>query len=180
MIGSKVRERRGEIGLSLQELATLTGLTPGFLSQLERDQTEPSITSLRKIAEALKVPIFSFLMDEERRSPLVRRQERRVLNLPGTGVTYELLSPPDFVNRKMEIVVTRMDPGVSGGDHAVTHPGEECIIVLRGQAAIKVAEEEYILDPGDSVYYYASLPHRISNCGDEELEFLAAITPPMF
>lgn len=180
MMGAKIRQRRAETDMSLQELATLTGLTPGFLSQVERDQTEPSITSLRKIAEALRVPIFYFLMEEEKYSPLVRRQDRRVLKLSAQGVSYELLSPSDFVNRKMEIVVTRMAPGAEGGDHAVTHPGEECILVLKGRAAVRVAEDEYILEEGDAIYFYASLSHHIRNVGDQELEILAAITPPLF
>lgn len=168
------------MGLSLQELSGLTGLTPSFLSQVERDQTEPSISSLRRIAEALQVPIFYFLMDEEAHRPVVRRHERRVLKMAGDGVTYELLSPPDLINRKMEIVVTRMAPGAAGGDHPVTHPGEEFILVVRGSALIKVAEEEHLLDEGDSIYFHAAIPHHIRNVGSGELEILAAITPPAF
>jgi transcriptional regulator with XRE-family HTH domain len=180
MIGAKIRSRRGELALSLQELASLTNLTPSFLSQVERDQTEPSITSLRKIAEALTVPIFYFLMDAENHNPVVRKAQRRMLQLSASGVTYELLSPPDLVNRKMEVVVTRMAPGVVGGDHPVTHTGEECIVVLRGSAAIWVADEEHLLVEGDAIYFNSAIPHRIRNAGEEELEILAAITPPAF
>lgn len=180
MIGSKIRQRRTELGLSLQELSGQTALTPSFLSQVERDQAEPSISSLRRIAEALQVPIFYFLMDAEQHKPVVRRSERRVMNLAGEGVTYELLSPPDLVNRKMEIVVTRMAEGSGGGDHPVTHPGEEFILVVRGAAVIKVAEEEHLLEEGDSIYFHAAIPHHIRNAGAGELEILAAITPPAF
>jgi len=180
MIGSRIRQRRTDLGHSLQDLAGRTGLTPSFLSQVERDQTEPSITSLRKIAEALQVPIFYFLMTPEHHNPVVRKVDRRVLALPGSGVTYELLSPPDFVGRSMEIVVTRMGPGVVGGDHPVTHPGEEFIVVVQGTASIRVAEAEHVLLPGDSIYFHSSIPHQIRNAGESELEILAAITPPAF
>lgn len=180
MIGARIRQRRTELGHSLQELANRTSLTPSFLSQVERDQTEPSITSMRKIAEALDVPIFYFLIDQDTHRPVVRKHERRVLQLSRSGVTYELLSPPDLVNRSMEIVVTRMAPNSAGGDHPVTHPGEECIIVLRGRAAVRVADDEYVLDEGDAVYFHSSIPHRIRNAGEHELEILAAITPPAF
>lgn len=180
MIGTKIRQRRGDLGLSLQELAGRTGLTPSFLSQVERDQTEPSITSLRKIAEALQVPIFYFLMGAEHHNPVVRKDERRVLGLRESGVTYELLSPPDFVNRSMEIVVTRMPPGAAGSDHPVTHPGEECIVIVRGSALVRVAEQEHLLAEGDTIYFHSSIPHQIRNAGSGELEILAAITPPAF
>lgn len=180
MIGARIRQRRGDVGLSLQELSGKTGLTPSFLSQVERDQTEPSITSLRKIADALSVPIFFFLMGPENHNPVVRKADRRVLSLPGSGVTYELLSPPDFVGRNMEVVITRMAPGAAGGDHPMTHPGEECIVVVRGQAGVRIAEEEHILEEGDSIYFHASIPHHLRNAGDGELEILACINPPAF
>lgn len=166
--------------MSLQDLAARTALTPSFLSQVERDMAEPSITSLRKIAEALEVPIFYFLLDNASHSPVVRRNERRVLELSQSGVTYELLSPPDFAGRSMEMVITRMSPGAAGGDHPVTHPGEECILILHGQAAVLVADEEHILSEGDCIYFFASIPHHIRNLGEGELRFLAAITPPAF
>jgi len=180
MLGAKIRQRRSELSLSLGDLSGRTGLTPSFLSQVERDMAEPSITSLRKIAEALDVPIFFFLLDSDHHKPLVRKSERRVLELKESGVTYELLSPLDFVGRSMEIVVTRMTPGCAGGDHPVTHPGEECIVVLHGEATVRIADEEYELAEGDSIYFHSSIPHQIRNPGSVELEFLAAITPPAF
>lgn len=180
MIGAKIRGRRSEKGLSLQELAARTELTPSFLSQVERDMAEPSITSLRKIADALEVPIFYFLMGSDDPNPVVRKEERRVLELARSGVTYELLSPPDFANKKMEIVITRMCRGSQGGEHPVTHPGEEFIVILQGRAEVRVGEQAYTLEEGDSIYYYSSIPHHIKNVGETELRFLAAITPPAF
>lgn len=180
MLGAKIRKRRTELGFNLQDIANRTGLTPSFISQVERDQVEPSISSLRKIAQALEVPIFYFLVDDSNHKMVTRSHERRVLELPGSGVRYELLSPADFAGRKMEVVVTRMAPGASSHDHPFTHPGEECIVVQRGRALIQVAGEEYVLEPGDSIYILASIPHRVSNAGDDELEILAAITPPAF
>lgn len=180
MLGGRIRQRRTELGLSLQELAARTALTPSFLSQVERDMAEPSITSLRKIAQALEVPIFYFLLESGGHNPVVRRAERRVLSLARSGVTYELLSPPDFVNRSMEMVITRMAPGAAGGDHPVTHPGEECILVLAGRAGIQVADAEHTLAEGDCIYFFSNIPHHIRNLGDGELVLLAAITPPAF
>ena len=94
MLGERIRAKRKERGKSLSQLSALTGLTASFLSQVERDVTEPSITSLRKIAKALDVPIFYFLLDTEEYSPVVRSENRKVLKFPQSHLTFELDSGP--------------------------------------------------------------------------------------
>lgn len=178
MLGEKIRRKRIEKNLSLKDLAEKIGLTASFLSQVERELAEPSITSLRKIAEALDVPIFFFLLDDENHSPVVKKSQRKVLRFPQSHLTYELLSPD--LNRQMEILIARLDPGAAGGEEESTHPGEECILVLEGMMEIKVGEDTYHLEEGDSIYYFASIPHSLKNSGDSELVFLTAITPPRF
>jgi len=178
MLGEKIRRKRCEKNLSLKDLAEKIGLTASFLSQVERELAEPSITSLRKIAEALDVPIFYFLLDNENHSPVVRKNERKVLRFPSTHLTYELLSPD--LNRQMEVLIAKLDPGAAGGEERSTHPGEECILVLEGKMEIMIGEDTYYLEEGDSIYYFSSIPHSLKNCGDSQLVFLSAITPPRF
>lgn len=178
MLGEKIRKKRVEKGFSLKELAGKIELTASFLSQVERELAEPSITSLRKIAAALEVPIFYFLLDDENHSPVVRKHQRKVLRFPSSKLSYELLSPD--LNRQMEVLIARIEPGAAGGEEDSTHPGEECILVLEGKMKLTVGEETYYLEKGDSIYYFASIPHSLRNDGDEQLVFLSAITPPRF
>ncbi|HYF90692.1 MAG TPA: cupin domain-containing protein [Symbiobacteriaceae bacterium] len=178
-IGERIRQRRQQMDISLQELANRTGLTASFLSQVERDVTEPSITSLRRIAGALEVPVFFFLLDEATPSPVVRKHERRILRLHDTAAQWELLSPAD-PQAQLEVVLTRLPPGVASGDEVTSHPGEEAFVVLGGEMEITVADEIYRLQEGDAIQIRASLPHRIRNSGKQELTVLAAITPPKF
>lgn len=178
-LGERIRLRRQQMDISLQELANRTGLTASFLSQVERDVTEPSISSLRRIAGALEVPVFFFLLDERAPSPVVRRHERRTLRLADTAAQWELLSPAD-PQLQLEVVVTHLPPGVASGDECTSHPGEECFVVLNGEMQITVADETYQLQEGDAIQFRASLPHRIWNSGKQELMVLAAITPPRF
>lgn len=178
MLGEKIRKKRIEKNMSLKELAEKIDLTASFLSQVERELAEPSITSLRKIAEALDVPIFYFLLDDEQHSPVVRKNQRKVLRFPQSHLTYELLSPD--LNRQMEVLIGRLDPGAASGEADSTHPGEECILVLEGKMDIKIGEETYTLEEGDSIYYFASIPHFLYNSGDKPLVFLSVITPPRF
>lgn len=178
MLGGKIRKKRMEKNMSLKDLAERTDLTASFLSQVERDLAEPSITSLRKIAEALGVPIFYFLLDNASTSPVVRRGERKILKFPETNVVFELLSPD--LNRQMEIVLGRLEVGAASCEEPLSHPGEEFIYVIQGQMEISIGEDSYLLNEMDSIYYFASIPHKIVSVGDQELVFLAAITPPKF
>ncbi|MGI6553308.1 MAG: cupin domain-containing protein [Clostridia bacterium] len=178
MLGDKIRAKRVEKNLSLKDLAEKVSLTASFLSQVERNLAEPSITSLRKIAEALEVPIFYFLLDDEHSSPVVRKNERKILKFPESHVVFELLSPD--LNRQMEVMLARLEVGAVSCNEPLSHPGEECIFVLEGKMDIEIGEERYVLEEGDSIYYFAAIPHRITNIGKGELVFLSAITPPRF
>ncbi|MEW6244835.1 MAG: XRE family transcriptional regulator [Bacillota bacterium] len=178
MLGERIKRKRTEQGKSLRDLAAATGLTPSFLSQIERDLVEPSITSLRKIAEALEVPIFYFLMTEQEVEPVVRKHERKVITLPGSGISVELLTPD--LDKQMELIMIRLGPGKSTVQHPLPHSGEECTVVLEGKMRITVGSNEYVLDAGDSIYYFASVPHQLVNIGDDDLVILSAITPPTF
>ena len=178
MLGEKIRSKRIERGYSLKELSEKVELTASFLSQVERDLAEPSITSLRKISEALEVPIFSFLIDDDVIKPVVRLNERKKLNMPDSGLSYELLTTD--LNRMMELFVAKIPAAFPASEQFSTHAGEECNLILAGKMRIIVGEDEYDLEEGDSIYYFASIPHKVINIGDTELAFLSAITPPRF
>jgi transcriptional regulator with XRE-family HTH domain len=178
MIGDKIRSKRKELGLSLKELADKTDLTPGFLSQIERDLAEPSITSLRKISKALNVAVFYFLMTEDEKKVVVRKEERQILNFPDSHMSYQLLSPD--LNRQMEMFMGELEPGAMTCDAPLAHPGEEVTYVLKGKMWIQIGEDEYTLEEGDTIYYFGSIPHKIVNVGEENLIFISTITPPLF
>ncbi len=139
---------------------------------------EPSITSLRKIAEALEVPLFYFLLDPESYSPVVKKGDRRTLRFPKSHLSFELLSPD--LNRQMEVTMATLEPGTRTCEEPLAHPGEECVVVLRGAMDIDIGDESYHLEEGDSIYYYGAVPHRITSVGRESLVFLSATTPPAF
>lgn len=178
MLGETIRRIRAEKNMSLRELADKTDLTPSFLSQVERDLAEPSITSLRKIADALGVPIFYFLLDNEKPSPVVRKNERKTLKMPQSHLMYELLVPN--LDRSMEVWMGRLEPGAVSCETPLSHQGEECLFVLQGLMEVQLGEEIYVLEEGDTIYYFGAVPHQLKNIGEGELVFISAITPPLF
>lgn len=178
MLGTKIREKRLELGISLKELAEKTDLTSGFLSQIERNMSEPSITSLRKIANILGVAVFYFLMDDVTTNPVVRKNARKTLKFPASHLTYELLCPD--LARQMEMFIGRLEPGARTCEQPLVHMGEEVVHVLEGEMWILVNGEEYNLETGDTIYYVSSYPHQIANKGNKDLVFISTITPPNF
>ena len=178
MIGEKIKTKRKELGYSLKTLASLTELTPGFLSQIERDVSEPSITSLRKIADALEVAVFYFFIDAPKSNPVVRKNDRQKIVLPHSQMSYELLSPD--LNRQMEMFMGQLEPGAKTCEEPLGQEGEEVIHVLKGKMWILIGEKEYDLEAGDTIYYDGYIPHQIINTGDRELVFISTITPPLF
>ena len=178
MIGEKIRRRRNEIDMSMKVLAEKTGLTSGFISQVERELAEPSITSLRKISKALGVAVFHFFTEEKSPGIIVKGGNRQSRNFPKSHLKYELLSPD--LNRQMEMFMASLEPGAETCDEPLSHNGEEVTHVLEGTMWIKIGEDEYTLEAGDTIYYISSIPHRIVNTGKDMLKFISTITPPAF
>ncbi len=185
MIGERIRTRRNELNMSLRDLADKVELTAGFLSQIERDLADPSIKSLRKIAEALAVPILYFLAEDDGTNPVVRKDQRKKLLLPNTNVTYELLTPD--LNRQLEMFMAYIQPTENGIEKArenvmrpIVQPTEECILVLQGKLYVQIGDEEYTLEAGDSVYIEGTRLQAMKAVGEEETILISAITPAAF
>ncbi len=179
-LGNKIRELRIKKRMKITQLAELTGLSTGLISQIERDLVGPSVDSLWKISKGLGVSIGYFFDGESsiEKNPIVKKNKRKTMKLPDANAIYELLSPD--LNRKIEFIRIIMNPGDTNTEGLVSHEGEECGLVLKGKMLIKHGDKEYILEEGDSIYLDSSVPHRYINIGDELAISIWAMTPPSF
>ena len=186
-LGAKIREHRKARGLTLTELAEQCDISPSFLSQIERDKANPSVSTLKTIAKVFGVSLGSFFEEEaspgtptppvETLAKVVRADQRKVLIYPGSGIRNELLSPD--LQRAIQLMWIVMPPGTDTGDFLV-HEGEECGIVLQGTLEIWVGDERHVLNAGDAIYHPSSAPHRSRNIGEVDVIMVGAITPPSF
>lgn len=177
-IGSRIRERRKTLGFTLRDLSEQVGLSPSFIAQVERGRVTPSIPSLQQIANALRVPIFYFFIEERCEQRVVRKDKRRKIQFPDTNITYELLLPD--LNHKSIGLMVRLGSRDCITPLRLSEPTEEWILVLSGRIGIEVSGERYQLDPGDSISYEGwELQEVISLC-DEESQFIVGMTPPAF
>ncbi len=178
VLGKVIRAKRIEMGKSLRCVAQRTGLTPSFLSQVERGLAEPSVASLRRIAEALGVPVFYLFLNSNGGEPVVRKEDCRHIVFPASSVSSQVLTPN--ARRKMGVMKMCVTPGGESSPDPVTHPGEEFIHVVNGRMLLLLGDMEYQMETGDSIYYYASIPHKICNTGQDDLTIITAVTPPNF
>ena len=181
IMGEKIRQLRLDNRLTLEEAAERSGCTPGFLSQVERNQAVPSITMLYAIAHALGVEVTHFFPRMTRGVKVVRADERETFRFEGSFIIYSLLST-SFPDRKLESLLVQVDPvdGALPADEFRSHPGEEFAYVLEGILRMSVGDAIYDLNPGDSIHFKSTVKHRMENPGDKPTVYLCALTPPVF
>lgn len=170
-VGLRLKELRGERGLSMRALAEMCDLSPNTISLVERGVTSPSVSTLQRLATALGVPITYFFTEpiEKMQVILTRPDERArsgssrvILESLGYGLEQQACDP---------FVVT-LDSGASSGNRLMMHSGHELVFCMRGELDYEIAGEHYRLQPGDALLFHADLPHRWRNPSSEPVEFL--------
>ena len=176
-LGASIRRTRKRRGLTIQQVAKLSGLSISFISQLERDLLSPSVNSLQKISRALGIQIGGFFEGQGNTGRVVRAAERPRLIYPNRNEEEYLLTP--VRSKKLQVLYYRLKPGATSGDTPYSHDSdEECGVVLRGSLEVSVNGEVYILNSGDAITFDSHLPHTWRNVSDEECEALWVVTPP--
>jgi len=175
-IGQKLRDFRLLGKMTLREVAKGADLSVGFLSSLERSQTNPSVATLQKLSKIYNTNVLAFFGEPDTHTKLVRADARKVLETQA-GTRIEQLA---VGKTAMEPHLFRLAPGASSGG-AYHHDGEEFVYVLHGVFEIWLDEiEHYVLRTGDSLYFSSSQSHRWTNSGKSDTMLLWINTPPTF
>jgi len=208
-IGEKLRIARLGSRMTLAKLSEKSGVSKSLLSMIERGRSVPTITTFQKIAAALGIPASTLFSDngsvgfgsnnigevhgeqqnqaffsmvpiegniESARVKVVRKDWRKRVIMPW-GAHYQMLCPD--LQRKIEFIYLTYPVG-SKVEEFYSHKGEECGLVLEGRFRGVIGSQKVILEPGDSIYYDSSVPHRWENAGNVEVKAIWAITPPSF
>lgn len=173
----RLREQRQQRNLSLRQAAELTGLSASFISGIERGLANPSVAALQKLTAAYGVTIVDLMeTDVAPRGRLVRVADRQRY-AAAAGVVMEQLNFGDHV---MEMHLFTVEPGAgSGGTYQ--HEGEEFILMLEGTLHVSIdAIEQYVLRPGDVLYFESLHRHEWTNPGPAAAQFLGVNTPQTF
>ncbi|MEJ5202483.1 MAG: XRE family transcriptional regulator [Anaerolineales bacterium] len=201
-VGVKLKERRKQLGLTLDELAEKTGLTASFISQVERGKASLSLQSLQAMAEALDSPMLYFMTDgqgtkvsgisehqaqmsnasyyqQSLYEPVVRPENRPRLVFPLSGIQLELLVPS--LGQKMVSFKGRLEPGNIHMAKKLREPTEEILYMVSGTLTLEFTFGSYTLHPDESIYFEGKdLLRMICASEDEAAVWISVITPAVF
>lgn len=177
-IGNRIKQLRMKKNLTLEELASRCELSKGFLSQLERNLTSPSITTLEDITEVLGIDLASFFKEESDVRFTYTKDDYYVLEKEDSTITWLV---PEAQNNEMEPILYKLLPGAKTFE-IKPYEGEEFGYVLRGSIVIKnmTNNEEHVLKKGETFYLKGEHEHYIENCSEREAIFIWICTPPIF
>ena len=177
-IGQRIRQLRNKNGLTLEELASRCELTKGFLSQLERNLTSPSISALEDIVEALGMTMYDFFKEDKAEQIVFTSDDFFVDEQESHTITWIV---PNAQKNKMEPILLELPPqGVS--QTIQPHEGEEFGYVLNGRIKLAFEDKKKALTvkSGQTFYIRGDSEHWIKNEGKQTARLLWICTPPIF
>ncbi|MGB3390813.1 MAG: XRE family transcriptional regulator [Pseudaminobacter sp.] len=180
LLARDIRALRKSRGLTLTEIALKLGRSVGWLSQVERGLSRPSISDLRALADLFGVPVSLFfghdVADEAERGVIVRAGRRRPLGSSDSGLVEELLSPD--LGGSFEMVRSEFAAGAELAA-PTRRPTEEAGYVVSGRFDIELDGRWHHLAEGDS-FSMAGKPFRWRNPGNEPAVVIWVISPPVY
>ena len=168
-LGKKIRSIRKENGLTLKKMASVSGLSSPFLSQVETGAVNPSLATVKAIADALNISLgqlFTEKASNEGTSSCLTRPENRKTFTVDEEIKFQLLTRG--INVPFEFLLNRFPPGSTFGEGFHTHEGTESALLLEGELKVETDGEVHHLKPGDTPTMKSSVPHRVSNPGERE------------
>jgi transcriptional regulator with XRE-family HTH domain len=165
-VGSRLRNHRRRNHMTIDKLAAAAGLTKGFVSRVERDLTSPSVESLVRMCQVLRIEVgevFSGPGEVE----LVRLDSAPYVDLGGEGIEEQLLTPTS--QRTIQVIRARVAAGGRGEDAMYSMDCDtEVLHLISGRFQLKVPDRTFDLVAGDTVTFPGSEPHTWENPGDED------------
>ena len=175
-IGGKLRSLRQKNNLTQKELADRCELSKGFISQLESNQTSPSLSTLEDILTTLGSSFHEFFPDEQGDDPVCRKED--VFIKEDDGVTIHWLIP-NAQKKDIEPILVTLQPGAKT-ETDLPHMGEEFGYVLSGAVTLELGGKNYRVRKGDSFSFKPSQQHDLKNTGKTPATVLWVCTPPNF
>lgn len=175
-IGKKLKELRIKNGLTLEELASRSELTKGFLSQLENDLTSPSIATLNDLVEALGTNLSVFFKQEKKEQIVFKTEDYFVDEREAQTIHWIV---PNAQKNEMEPILIELKTG--GQSNVIEpHEGEEFGYVLQGKVQLRYGDEEITVSKGQTFYINGNKSHVLVNDFQQTARVIWVCTPPIF
>ncbi|NUP01916.1 MAG: helix-turn-helix transcriptional regulator [Nonomuraea sp.] len=175
-IANNVRAQRSHRGLTLDALAARSGVSRGMLVQVEQGRTNPSVSTLTRIASALGVTVARLV--EVSDVPMVRVVDKSdVVTFDQGGVQAKLLVGADSP-MILELWDWRLAPGEHHDGDAHPPGTREMVTVLEGELTLTIQGRSHVIGKDDAVLFTADRPHRYANAGERELRLVMVVAEP--
>lgn len=185
-VGEEIRQLRQAKGLTLRDLAKRSGRSLGYLSQIERGLVEPSLKTLKNIAQALAVEVTWFFppvggVNGREYGTVVRSQTRRRLSvayqLDTEALGYEDYLLSGSLDLDLCMGLSRISPGGSTNAKPETYDVHMCGYIAKGTVTLEIDEESFVLFEGDSFSFDTRRAHNFTNTGEQMAEMVWSIAP---
>ncbi|APX93678.1 XRE family transcriptional regulator [Halomonas sp. 1513] len=175
-VGGRLRALRTLRGISQRELAKRCGVTHSSLSLIEQGKVSPSVSSLKKVLDAIPISVGDFFtMDLESRDQVFYSADE--LTDMGSGDVIFKLVGANRASRALSFMIETYPAGSDTGREMIAHQGEEAGVVLEGEIEITVGGESRVLGAGEAYYFDTNVPHRFRNPGDVACKLVSCCTP---
>lgn len=179
-IGPKIKAVRQAKDMTINDLARGTGLSKSFLCNVENGNTSPSLASLEKIANTLRMPLTFFFLNEESQPRVLKPPQRTRTIFATDGRTVEFVSCQP--NGEIEMFLLDIPVRQPGQPEVAyhSHKGEECHYVVSGRLEAFFGQDRFLVEAGDSFHWDGTIPHKVENVGEEPARLIVSLTPPSF
>ncbi|MBN1454456.1 MAG: cupin domain-containing protein [Anaerolineales bacterium] len=175
-VGARLRMLRAGAGLSIRALAEMSGLNVNTLSLIENGKTSPSVSTLQQLAQGLGVPVTEFFETAREGKTVVHQKNReRPQAVFAHGMMEDLGAGMSRFGA--EPLIVTLEAKADSGVNPIVHTGREFVYCLAGRVAYIIDTEAYILEPGDSLFFEAYLPHRWKNADENQSRVLLVLCP---
>lgn len=175
-IGKRLKQLRTKNGLTLEELASRSELTKGFLSQLENDLTSPSIATLNDIVEALGTNLSVFFKEESAEQVVFTADDYFIDEREDSTIHWIV---PNAQKNEMEPILLELEPGGESNE-ILPHEGEEFGYVLQGKVSLRYGDEKITVSKGQTFYIKGNRNHVLVNEHQQKARVIWVCTPPVF
>ncbi|MEA5454107.1 helix-turn-helix domain-containing protein [Sinomonas sp. JGH33] len=173
-IGSRIRAARESQRMTIEQVAEAAGLSKGFLSRVERDESSPSVASLVTLCQVLSLPIGDLFATPE--THLTRGPEAPRISLGGKGIVERLLTARS--ERRLQIIQAEIEPrGAGESELYAVDCDVDVLHVVRGSLQLIMTNDRYDLSAGDTLTFPGREPHTWVNPSDEPATVLWVLVP---
>lgn len=173
LLGDKIKSKRTQKNITLEQLANKAGVSKGLISQIENNRTVPSLPVLFNIIHSLDEDLKTFFEDmhdsfHNSRVLIVRKgQEKMFEKEPVKGFSYKRILTRSIVSQATDVVLLELKKNAVR-KQLIQTDAFECKYILKGSVEYQIEEETFILQAGDTLFFDGRARHRLKNAGKTE------------